>query len=196
MVAGTESRVRVPGARLRMRVDGPVGAPRLVFSNSLATDLTLWDPQVAAFALRYRMLRYDYRGHGASDPGTGEFGPEVLAADLLAVMQAAAVDRACHVGTSMGVLAGMAAAARMPRRFDRLVLCGARLASSALAAANLQRRAGIAQAQGMEALVDATLAKWFWGIQSGTCPACARRRNDPCDRCAQPRRLCARHARL
>ncbi len=144
-----------------MRVDGPVGAPWLVFSNSLGTDLTLWNPQVAAFALRWRMLRYDYRGHGGSDPGAGEFGPEILADDLLAVMDAAGVDRACHVGTSMGALAGLAAAARMPRRFDRLVLCGARLASSALAAADLQWRAGIAQAQGMETLVEATLAKWF-----------------------------------
>ncbi len=161
MAAGTESRVQVPGARLRMRVDGPVGAPWLVFSNSLGTDLTLWNPQVAAFALRWRMLRYDYRGHGGSDPGAGEFGPEILADDLLAVMDAAGVDRACHVGTSMGALAGLAAAARMPRRFDRLVLCGARLASSALAAADLQWRAGIAQAQGMETLVEATLAKWF-----------------------------------
>ena len=161
MAAGTESRVQVPGARLRMRVDGPVGAPWLVFSNSLATDLTLWNPQVAAFALRYRMLRYDYRGHGGSDPGTGEFGPEILADDLLAVMDAAGVQRACRVGTSMGALAGLAAAARMPRRFGRLVLCGARLASSAVAAADLDKRAGIAQAQGMEALVDATLAKWF-----------------------------------
>ncbi len=161
MVVGAESRVQVPGGRLRMRVDGPAGAPWLVFSNSLATDLALWDPQVAAFALRYRMLRYDYRGHGGSDPGSGEFGPDVLADDLLAVMQAAAVNCACHVGTSMGALAGLAAAARMPQRFDRLVLCGARLASSAVAAADLESRAGVAQAQGMEALVDATLAKWF-----------------------------------
>ena len=61
----------------------------------------------------------------------------------------------------MGALAGLAAAARMPQRFDRLALCGARLASSAVAAADLDKRAGIAQAQGMEALVDATLAKWF-----------------------------------
>jgi len=161
LLAGAESRVQVPGGRLRMRVDGPAGAPWLVFSNSLATDLSLWSPQVAAFALRYRMLRYDYRGHGGSDPGTGEFGPDVLADDLLAVMHAAAVDRACHVGTSMGALAGLAAAARMPQRFDRLVLCGAWLASSAVSAADLERRAGIAQAKGMESLVEATLAKWF-----------------------------------
>lgn len=161
MSTGREHRVPVPGGNLRIRTDGPLRAPWLVFSNSLATDLTLWEPQVAAFALRYRMLRWDYRGHGASDPATAAIGPEALADDLLAVMDAAGVEHACHVGTSMGALAGLAAAARAPQRFDHLVLCGARLASSPSAAADLARRADLAAAEGMAALVEPTLAKWF-----------------------------------
>jgi len=161
MTAGREHRVPVAGGHLRIRVDGPLGAPWLVFSNSLATDLTLWDPQVAAFALRYRMLRWDYRGHGGSDPATAAIGPDALAADLLAVMDAAGVEHACHVGTSMGALAGLAAAARAPRRLGRVVLCGARLASSPSAAADLARRADLASAEGMAALVEPTLARWF-----------------------------------
>ncbi len=161
MSAGREHRVPVPGGNLRIRIDGPLRAPWLVFSNSLATDLTLWEPQVAAFALRYRMLRWDYRGHGGSSPAVGDIGLDALADDLLAVMDAAGVERACHVGTSMGALAGLAAAARAPRRFDHLVLCGARLASSPSAAADLARRADLAVAEGMAALVEPTLAKWF-----------------------------------
>ena len=161
MSAGREHRVPVPGGHLRVRIDGPVGAPWLVFSNSLATDLGLWDPQVAALALRYRMLRWDYRGHGGSGPVVGDIGLQALADDLLAVMDVAGVERARHVGTSMGALAGLAAAARAPQRFDHLVLCGARLASSPAAAADLARRADLAVAQGMAALVEPTLAKWF-----------------------------------
>jgi 3-oxoadipate enol-lactonase len=161
MAAGHAHHVAVRGCRLQVRIDGPQGAPWLVFSNSLATDLTLWDPQVAAFALRYRMLRWDYRGHGGSDPAASDIGPEALADDLLAVMEYAGVARACHVGTSMGALAGLAAAARAPQRFDHLVLCGVRLASSEAASADLARRADLAVAQGMAALVEPTLAKWF-----------------------------------
>ena len=81
MTAGREHRVPVPGGHLRVRIDGPLHAPWLVFSNSLATDLTLWDPQVAAFALRFRMLRWDYRGHGGSDPAVSDIGLEALAVD-------------------------------------------------------------------------------------------------------------------
>lgn len=161
MSTGREHRVPVPGGNLHVRIDGPLGAPWLVFSNSLATDLTLWDPQVAAFALRHRMLRWDYRGHGGSEPAVAGIDPEALADDLLAVMDDAGVGCACHVGTSMGALAGLAAAARAPHRFDHLVLCGARLASSPAAATDLARRADLALAQGMAALVEPTLAKWF-----------------------------------
>jgi 3-oxoadipate enol-lactonase len=185
--AGHTHRVDVRGGRLQVRIDGPLGAPWLVFSNSLATDLTLWAPQVAAFALRYRMLRWDYRGHGGSDPATGAGDPatgaidpatggrgaDALADDLLAVMDEAGIGRACHVGTSMGALAGLAAAARAPRRIDRLVLCGARLASSPQAAADLARRADLALAAGMAALAEPTLAKWFGA--SGVSPALRER---------------------
>jgi pimeloyl-ACP methyl ester carboxylesterase len=161
MTSGREHRVAVRDGHLRVRIDGPLRAPWVVFSNSLATDLTLWDPQVAAFALRYRMLRWDFRGHGGSAPAVHDVGAEMLADDLLAVMADAGVERACHVGTSMGALAGLAAAARAPQRFERLVLCGARLASSPVAAADLARRADLAVAEGMTALIEPTLAKWF-----------------------------------
>ncbi|MBL8386539.1 MAG: alpha/beta fold hydrolase [Burkholderiales bacterium] len=149
---------------LRMRIDGPADAPWLVFSNSLATDLTLWDAQAAALAGRWRILRYDFRGHGGSAPHAGvPLGLDALAADLLAVMDAAGAARVCHVGTSMGALAGLAAAARAPQRFARLVVCGARLSASAGAAADLEARAALALAAGMDALVAPTLAKWFGG---------------------------------
>ena len=63
----TEQFVDHDGMRFRCRLDGPEGAPWMVLSNSLVTDLTVWNRQVAAFADRYRILRYDQRGHG----GTG-----------------------------------------------------------------------------------------------------------------------------
>ena len=82
----------VQGLRLRCRVDGAAGAPWLVFSNSLMTDLSLWDDQVAAYAGRFRILRYDQRGHGGSSMLPGPCRFDDLADDLIAVLDAFGVD--------------------------------------------------------------------------------------------------------
>src|SRR5688500_571709 len=63
--------VGVDGARLHVRVDGPSGAPALVLSNSLGTDLSMWGPQMPALRERFRVVRYDLRGHGRSDVTSG-----------------------------------------------------------------------------------------------------------------------------
>ena len=165
-----ERHIDASGHRFRIAIDGPRDAPWVVFSNSLATDLTLWDPQVAALKDSWRLLRYDYRGHGQSAPvdalGSGhesclEFGRDTLAADLLAIMDTLAIERAHHVGTSMGSLAGLAAASVQPKRFASITVCNSRLCSSDASAAHLENRAALALDRGMDALVDITLEKWF-----------------------------------
>src|SRR5437879_13129833 len=85
--------IDVEGARIHYRVDGLSSVPRrgddlapvLLFSNSLGTDLAMWDPQVAALGSRFRIVRYDNRGHGASTATPGEYSIELLANDALAV---------------------------------------------------------------------------------------------------------------
>ena len=162
--------------RLNFTVQGRSGAPWLVFSNSLATDLTLWDAQVDAFAADWRILRYDYRGHGGSPPSAAtHLDPQVLAGDLLAVMDAVGADRACHVGVSMGALAGLAAAALMPQRFRAMVCCNARLTSARASAVDLALRAERVRREGMQALVAPTIDKWF-GKAAMPLPASARER--------------------
>ena len=157
-----ERDVVVNGARFRVAIDGLHGAPWIVFSNSLATDLTLWDAQVDALKDAWRILRYDYRGHGRSAPADGsETGRDTLASDLLALMDVVGVDRAHHVGTSMGSLAGLAAASLRPERFASVTVCNSRLRSSDASAAHLEHRAMLALDKGMDALVDITLEKWF-----------------------------------
>jgi 3-oxoadipate enol-lactonase len=147
---------------LHYTVDGREGAPWLVFSNSLATDLTLWDEQVGALADDWRILRYDLRGHGGSPHSPiARHDLQVLAGDLLSVMDAAGAERAVHVGVSIGALAGLAAARAAPRRFTALVCCNARCKSTPQAAADLAGRADLALREGMTALVAQTLEKWF-----------------------------------
>lgn len=155
-----ERSVQVEG--LRGTIDGADGAPWIVFSNSLATDLSIWNPQVEALAFNYCILRYDYRGHGASAPnGTTHFDMCTLASDLLKIMDAAKIDYAHHVGVSMGSLAGIAAAAASPGRFRSLVISNARLRSSQESAASLEQRTALALSGGMGSLVGVTLDKWF-----------------------------------
>ncbi len=161
-----ESYLDANGFRFRITLDGARDAPWLIFSNSLATDLTLWNDQVDALKDSWRILRYDYRGHGRSAPTDGsesglEFGRDTLAADLLAIMDKAGIDRAHHVGTSMGSLAGLAAASLQPERFVSITVCNSRLCSSDASAAHLERRATLALDHGMDALIDITLEKWF-----------------------------------
>lgn len=157
-----EQSIEANGLRFRVAIDGPEVAPWIVFSNSLATDLSLWDPQVEALGNSWRILRYDYRGHGGTESTDGAAtGRETLAADLLAVMDSIGVERAHHVGTSMGALAGVAAATAQPQRFESVVVCNSRLRSSDGSAAHLERRAALAADQGMDSLVDITLEKWF-----------------------------------
>jgi 3-oxoadipate enol-lactonase len=162
MAATREQTIELRGQPLRIRVDGRDGAPWLVFSNSLATDLHLWDPQIEALANDWHIVRYDFRGHGASAASIDPVcDTTVLANDLLGVIDAVGAVRVCHVGVSMGSVAGAAAAIQMPERFASLILCNSRLRSAESSSADLRRRADVALEHGMQALVEPTLRKWF-----------------------------------
>jgi 3-oxoadipate enol-lactonase len=166
MTASAQRTIDVRGQILRVAVDGRDGAPWLMFSNSLATDLHLWDPQVDALARDWQLLRYDFRGHGGSAPSIDPLcGLNVLADDLLAVIEAVGATRVHHVGVSMGALAGLAAAVRNSDRFTSLVVCNSRLRSTANSASDLEHRADLAREHGMAALVKPTLQKWFAGAR-------------------------------
>lgn len=97
------------GAALNLRVEGPEGAPWVVFSNSVLTDLSVWDAQAEALRGCYRVLRYDQRGHGASSLPEGPMDFHGYGADLIALLDACGVDRCTFVGLSMGAPTGLAA---------------------------------------------------------------------------------------
>jgi len=161
MTGSVDSIVRVGAVGLRCRVDGPAGAPWLVFSNSLMTDLTLWDHQVAAYAGRFRILRYDQRGHGGSGVPSDGCHFDGLVEDLAAVMAAFDVQAATVVGVSMGGVTALGLAARHPARVSRVGVCDCQAASTPAGAAAWDERIAVAQAGGMDALAGPTLARWF-----------------------------------
>lgn len=151
----------VNGTELHYRVDGDRhgNAPWIVLSNSLGSDMSMWAPQVAALSRHFRVLRYDTRGHGHSEAPKGPYTIDQLAGDVLGLMDTLKISRAHFCGLSMGGLTGVALAARHANRLERVVLCNtaARIGSPEV----WVPRAARARTEGMLALADAVLPRWF-----------------------------------
>jgi 3-oxoadipate enol-lactonase len=147
------------GCRLAYEVSGPETAPVLLLSNSLGTDRTLWDAQLAAFARTYRVVRYDTRGHGASDAPLGDYSIERLGRDVLSLLDVEGIARASVCGVSIGGLTALWLGIHAPDRIDRLVLANtaARIGSREL----WDERTRLVRTEGLAALADATMARWF-----------------------------------
>jgi 3-oxoadipate enol-lactonase len=110
------------GCPLWVEVGGPQSAPALILSNSLGTNLHMWDAQVAAFEQRFRLVRYDRRGHGKSGVPAGPYTMEQLGRDALAIADGLGLATFDWCGLSMGGMEGMWLGANAPARIGRLVL--------------------------------------------------------------------------
>jgi 3-oxoadipate enol-lactonase len=140
---------------------GRDGAPLVILSCSLGTNRSMWDPQTPALAERHRVLRYDLRGHGASPAPAGPYAISDLGDDLLALMDRLEIGRATLCGVSIGAMTSIWVAATAPQRVDRLVLCCTSARFPAEAAGVYRARADTVRTQGMEAVADAALERWF-----------------------------------
>jgi 3-oxoadipate enol-lactonase len=155
-------KVAVNGAELAYRVEGREGAPWLTFSNSLATNMAMWDDQAEALGNDFRILRYDKRGHGESGvPARGDIAIEALVADLIALWDHLGIGRSHFVGLSIGGMTGFGLGLDHPDRVASLALCCTRADSPPAYNAAWPGRVAIAERDGMAALVDSTLERWF-----------------------------------
>jgi 3-oxoadipate enol-lactonase len=154
--------VQLADGEIYYAFDGPEDAPVLVLSNSLGTDLHMWDVQIPAFTQHFRVLRYDTRGHGRSLVTDGSYSIEQNGRDVLALLDALHIERASFCGLSMGGLIGQWLALNAPQRIRRLVLCNtaAKIASAEVWNPRIETvlRDGPAA---MLALRDASIARWF-----------------------------------
>ena len=151
----------VNGISVNYTLDGPAGAPVVTLSHSLAADLAMWDPQLKALTERYRVLRYDTRGHGGTDAPAGAYTLELLAEDARALLQALGIARTHWIGLSMGGMIGQTLALSSPGLFLSLALCDTSSRVPAEARPVWQERIKTAETQGMGPLVEPTLARWF-----------------------------------
>jgi len=154
-----EGHLRCNGADLAYRMDGAANRPTLLFSNSLASDMSLWDDQVAAFKTDYRIVRYDIRGHGRSAVIDGPLTIEDLAADAIALIEQLALGPVHFVGISLGGMLAQVVAAKRPDLLRSLTLSNT--SSETDKPEVWEPRIQTALTAGMAPLVEPTLERWF-----------------------------------
>ena len=140
-------------------VDGPEDGPPLVLGPSLGTSTGVWDANVAALAERYRVIRYDHRGQGASPEPHGPYEIQDLGRDVIALLDRLGIERASVGGVSLGGMVTMWIGAHAPDRVDRLVLsCTSSFMPSAPWA---ERARTVRDAGSTEPIADAVLDNWL-----------------------------------
>ncbi|MYM37899.1 3-oxoadipate enol-lactonase [Duganella qianjiadongensis] len=151
--------MQLDGHAVSYQLDGNPAAPCLTFSNSLGTDFSMWQGQIALLQRDFRILRYDTRGHGASACHSGPVTLELLGQDVLKLLDALAIERTHFCGLSMGGMIAQWLAIHAPQRLDRLVL-----ANTAARIGQQQawlERAALVRAGGLNAVADGAAGRWF-----------------------------------
>lgn len=147
------------GIALHYQLDGDAALPVLVLSNSLGTSLAMWDPQIPELSKHFRVLRYDTRGHGQSGVTPGPYTIAQLAADVIALLDHLAIDKAHFCGLSMGGSTFMWLAVHHPERINKLILCntGAQIGT----ADAWNSRIATVQKEGLGAIAAAVVSRWL-----------------------------------
>jgi 3-oxoadipate enol-lactonase len=145
--------------RLAVTVAGPEGAPPLVLGNSLGTTSELWQPQLAALRGRFRLIRYEHRGHGGSPAPPGPYALADLGRDVLRLLDDLGVERAAYCGVSLGGMVGMWLAANAPGRIGALAVCctSARFPDRS----QWEQRAAAVRAGGLASVSHQVVSRWF-----------------------------------
>ncbi len=150
-------------------MEGPATAPVLVLGNSLGTSRSVWEPQRAAFRRHFRLLRYEYPGHGGSPAPAGPYTIDELGAGVLALLDAHGIERARYCGISLGGMIGMWLAAHAPERVAALGLC---CTSAYLPpASGWTARAEQVRRHGMSSITEQSIGRWFTPLLRAREPA-------------------------
>lgn len=149
----------LPGVRLHYQLDGDASLPVLVLSNSLGTNLEMWQPQMAALTRQFRVLRYDTRGHGQSAVTEGPYRIAQLGGDVIALLDHLGLQRVHFCGLSMGGITGMWLALNHAARLNKLILCNT--AAYIGPPENWTNRAAAVQRDGVGSIAAAVVDKWL-----------------------------------
>lgn len=154
-------RVEANGISFVCRIDGTEGAPWVTFSNSLNANYSSWDGQVERFGDRYRILRYNTRGHAGTGAPPAPWELEDLASDVVALWDALGIDKSHFVGLSIGGMTGQALALGWPQRIRSLVLADTRADFTGEFAQFMSRLIERVELEGLKPLITDMPPRWF-----------------------------------
>jgi len=169
-------KIKANGIEINYEIEG--NGPWLTMSHSLACNLHMWDPQMAVLTKKFKVLRYDTRGHGQSSAPAGEYTLEQLANDVKGLLDGLKIKQTHWAGLSMGGMIGQAFALKYPGVFQSMVLADTASRRPPEAAKMWGDRIKTAREHGMEALVESTLARWFTEPYRKAQPAVMKRIGD------------------
>jgi 3-oxoadipate enol-lactonase len=153
------AQIRTATGSFRVEIEGPADAPTLMLSNSLGTNLHMWDPQMPELTQHFRVVRYDSRGHGGSVADAGPYSIASLSRDALSIMDALDLAKVNWLGLSLGGMVGQWLLTHHRDRIDKAVL--ANTAAQMPPPDLWNGRIRNVTRNGMAAIVDATIERWF-----------------------------------
>ncbi len=153
--------INANGVTINYALDGKQGAPWVTFVTGIANDLTMWDGQVPPLAGDFRILRYDFRGHGGSEATSGDYFFPMLIADLLALWDALGIKQTHLVGLGLGGAMIQGLAADHPERVLKLMPVCCRADMTPDFAAMWPKFIEVVKQHGMEGMVEPTVGRWF-----------------------------------
>lgn len=149
----------VEGGQIHYQVDGKPDLPVLVLSNSLGTNISMWDDQIPAFTGHFQVLRYDSYGHGKSTFSGGEFKIDRLGQDVVTLMDHLGLARVDFCGLSVGGIVGQWLALNAAERLNKIVLCNTGAKAGTVEGWNARIEA--VKSGGMSSISQTILARWF-----------------------------------
>ena len=154
-------RAKINGIEMSYTVSGPAQAPAVVLHHPLATNLSFWDEASAALEKTYRVIRFDARGHGATEAPKGRYDFKTLALDVVALMEHVGVKRAQFVGLSMGGMVGQALGLDHAERFSSLTIVSSGSKTAEAMRHLWSDRVVVAREKGMASQVEPAMQRWL-----------------------------------
>ena len=146
---------------LNVKVEGNTNFPKIIFSNSLGSDLRLWDSQVEALKSKFCIVRYDTRGHGHSSKFEGPFSFDMLENDVISILNELNIEKANFVGLSIGGMTSLGLALKHQKRFNKIVCCAARADMPAPMKESWNERISIVKKNGTDGVVNSSIERWY-----------------------------------
>ena len=154
-------KIKSNGIDIHYQIEGADNAPWVTLSHSLGCNQHMWDDQMATLTQQYKVLRFDTRGHGQSSAPEGDYTLEQMADDVKGLFDALGITRTHWVGLSMGGMIGQTFALKYPGVFQSLILADTTSRRPPNAEQMWGERVAAARADGMQGVLDSTLARWF-----------------------------------